>query len=73
MEFRLYLELDSTNFGVTIVNLDYLIHSRLTDECCKAIKGILSIFLLQRSSRGHEGHHGPAVVLGLAGGARGLI
>ena len=45
-EFRLYLELDLTNFGMPIVNFDYIKHYRLISEGCKAIKGLLSRFLL---------------------------
>ena len=50
-EFRLYLKLDLTNFGVSIVNFDYLRHSRLIGEGYRAIIGLLSRFCLQRSSR----------------------
>ena len=31
-KFRLYLEIDSTNFGVPIVNFDYLRHYRAIGE-----------------------------------------
>ena len=46
-QFRLYLELDSTNFGLPIVNLDYLRHYRLIDESFRSIRGLLSMFSLQ--------------------------
>ena len=44
IEFKLYLEQDSTNFGVPIVNFDYLQHYRLNGVCFRAIRELLNRF-----------------------------
>ena len=51
--FWLYLELDSPNFGVPIVNFDYIQNSRLNGVGFRAIGGIFSSLFLLISSRGH--------------------
>ena len=44
-EFRLYLEIDSTNFGVPIVNFNYIQHSRLNGICFIAFRELLKMVL----------------------------
>ena len=51
-QFRLYLELDSSILRLPIVNFDYLRHSRLIGEGFRAIRALLSSFLIQISSSG---------------------
>ena len=59
-EFRLYIEIDSTNFGLSIVNFDYIQHSRIIGEGCRAIRGLLSRFFFKevlgatRATRGQQ-------------------